>query len=361
MKNGRLPDRHFSPDRKLPLNNIGVIYCTSSLTPKGREFEKMADCEVIEVAHAIQAALQPKGYQVQLVDLDHKRIAGLKAFDWIINLAETIYGYPFTDYEVAIRMERLKINFTGSGSRTLRACLDKGVTKAELMKHGIITPTYDVIYPRSPIFTKCSYPVIVKPVHEDGSIGISNKSIASNLAELGFLVQNIHHKYRQAALVEDFIEGRDITASILGNGEEAVVLPLSEITYPDECGGGFLTFAAKWQTETVEFQTATAKCPTILDPQVEADIKRTALQTYRIMGCRDYGRVDFRLRGEVPYVLEVNPNPCINPDDSGFVRCGLAAGYDYAGLIHQILMESLKNYYKVQALAASDFVEVKGK
>jgi len=70
MENDKLPDRHFSPARKLPLNNIGVVYCTSSLTATGREFEKLADCEVIEVANAIQTALQAKGYLVQLVDLD---------------------------------------------------------------------------------------------------------------------------------------------------------------------------------------------------------------------------------------------------------------------------------------------------
>jgi D-alanine-D-alanine ligase len=357
MKNDKLPDIHFSPVAKLPLNNIGVIYCTSSLTAEGRGDEKKADCEVIEVAHAIQAALQPKGYLVQLVDLDPKRIADLKAFDWIINLAETIYGYPFADYEVAEMMERLNINFTGAGSHSLRSCLDKAVTKAELLKNGVLTPVYDVFYPGQPVRTKCSYPVIVKPVHEDGSIGITNKSKARNMAQLVALVEKIHYEYHQAALVEEFIVGRDITASILGNGEEAMALPLSEITYPDRCGGGFLTFAAKWQADTVEFQTAEAKCPCKVASRVEAAIKHTALLAYHIMGCRDYARVDFRLKGEVPYVLEVNPNPCINPDDSGFVRCGKAAGYDYADLIHQILVDSVKNYCNIQALVSNDCME----
>ena len=360
MKNDNLLYDNFSPAAKLPLNTIGVVYCTSSLTAKGREFEKMADCEVIDVALAIQAALQPRGYEVTLVDLDPKRIADLQAFDWIFNLAETIYGYPYSDYEVAERMERLHINFTGSGSRALRSCLDKGVTKAELMKYGVITPTYDVIFPGDQVWTKCSYPVIVKPVHEDGSIGISRKSIARKLVKLSALVEKIHTKYRQAALVEEFIEGRDITASILGNGAEAVVLPLSEITYPDRRGGGFLTFDAKWQSETVEFQTAKARCPCSLEPQVEAEIKRIALQAYRIMGCRDYARVDFRLKGETPYVLEVNPNPCLNPDDSGFVRCGMAAGFDYASLVHQILVDSVKNYCKVQELVPNNILKVNG-
>ena len=107
----------------------------------------------------MQRSLQRKGYFVELVDLDPMRIPDLQKYDWIINLAETIYGFPFADYEVAEKMERLNINFTGSGSLALKSCLDKAVTKAELMKYGVITPTYDVFYPGDPISTKCSYPV----------------------------------------------------------------------------------------------------------------------------------------------------------------------------------------------------------
>jgi D-alanine-D-alanine ligase len=350
--------KRSSPAAQLPLHQIGVVYCTSSLTAKGREFEKLADREVVDVAIAVQAALQEKGYAVQRVDLDPGGIANLRDYDWIFNLAETIYGFPFTDYEVAEEMERLNINFTGSGSRALRVCLNKAATKAELVKFGITTPAYTVIYPGQPIATECRYPVMVKPVHEDGSIGISNESIAWNAAELTPRVQKIHQVYHQAALVEEFIEGRDITASILGNGEEVVLLPLSEITYANQSKSKFLTFEAKWLTETADFQGSVAKCPCVLEPQVEAAIKQTALQAYRMMGCRDYARVDFRLKDETPYVLEVNPNPCINPVDSGFVRSGMAGGRSYADLIHQILIDSVKNFCEISEPVSYHFLKV---
>jgi D-alanine-D-alanine ligase len=326
---------------QLPFNRIGVVYCTSSQTAKGRECEKLADCEVVEVAHAAQGVLQARGYQVQLVDLNPGRMPELREYDWIINLTETIYGFPFADYEIAQQMEFLGIHFTGSGSHALKSCLDKAVTKARLMKYGILTPRYDVFYPGEEAQTKCRYPVIVKPVHEDGSIGITGDSIAWNAAELTPRIEKIHAVYHQAALVEEFIEGRDITASILGNGENAVVFPLSEITYTKHSPSKFLTFEAKWLSESTDFQTAVAQCPCSVDPLVETAIAQTALQAYHIMGCRDYARVDFRLMGDIPYVLEVNPNPCINPDDSGFVRCGKAAGISYADLIHQILLCSV--------------------
>lgn len=355
MNSDSLFENGFGPAAQLPLSKIGVVYCTSNLTAKGREFEKLADCEVVEVAHAIQAALHPRGYSVQLIDLNPAQMASLRDYDWIINLVETIYGFPFSDYEVAEQMERLNINFTGSGSRALKACLDKSVTKSELMKYGVTTPTYNVVCPGDQVETKCRYPVIVKPVHEDGSIGISSESVAWDAAGLALRVEKIHDMYHQPALVEEFIDGRDITASILGNGADAVVLPLSEITYPDPGGAKFLTFEAKWLAGTTDYQASVAKCPCDLDPQVEMAIKQTALDAYRIMNCRDYARVDFRLQGNIPYVLEVNPNPCINPYDSGFVRCGKAAGLPYAELIHQILIHSVKNFCVIHELAPSYF------
>lgn len=154
-------------------NSVGVIFCTSKISSRGREFEKVADCEVIQVAQAVKAALEEKGCRAELVDLDPDRIADLRKYDWVFNLAEPIDCFPLTEDEIAVQMEKLNINFTGSGSDTLNACLDKSVTKAELLKYGITTPVYDVFQPGDRIITKCRFPVFVKPVHEDGSIGIS--------------------------------------------------------------------------------------------------------------------------------------------------------------------------------------------
>lgn len=348
MTNRHWVNEDFQPGECLPFQNVGIVYCTSPLTVRSREFEKLADCEVIEVACAVQAVLQEKGYSATLIDLNPNQIPDLCKYDWIINLTETIYGFPFTEYEIAEQMERLHIRFTGSGSQALRLCLDKAITKAMLMQYGVNTPVYDVFCPGDQVWTKCRYPVIVKPVHEDGSIGISNDSIAWNDTELAQRVENIQQVYHQAALVEEFINGRDITASVLGNGDEAIVLPLSEIAYPSQIGSKFLTFEAKWLSGTLDYQASFAICPCVLDPLVERKIQQTALAAYYIMGCRDYARVDFRLKGDVAYVLEVNPNPCINPDDSGFVRCGKAAGFQYADLIYQILKHSVSNHFRLQ-------------
>jgi D-alanine-D-alanine ligase len=327
----------------LPVGNIGIVYCASTQYPAGREHEQLADCEVIEVAHAVQAALVMKGYRAELVNLDPGRIGELRRFDWVFNLAETVYGYPLADFEVAEEMEKHNIHFTGGGSKTLKACLDKAATKRELLMNGIGTPAFEVFQSGDPIRNVFKYPLIVKPIHEDGSIGISIDSIVRSDAELEKQVEIVHQMYQQTALVEEYIEGRDIGASVIGNGEEAVVLPLSEIVYSEQATAKLLTFNAKWSTDTLEFRAAGSRCPCILSVKAEALIKETALRACRVMGCRDYARVDFRLRGALPFVLEVNPNPCINPEDAGFVRASKAAGYSYAEMVMKILDVSVLN------------------
>jgi D-alanine-D-alanine ligase len=327
----------------LEVRNIGIVYCTSNQYPPGREHEQVADCEVVDVAHAVQSVLNKKGYQAELVDLDPKRIEELRRFDWVFNLTESVYGYPLADFEVAAEMEKYNIQFTGGGSKTLEACLDKAETKCELLMNGIGTPPYVVFQLGDPIWTVLKYPVIVKPIHEDGSIGITIDSVVRCGENLEMQVQRVHQMYHQAALAEEYIDGRDISASVLGNGEEAMVLPLSETVYSEQAEEKLLTFDAKWLTDTPDFQAAGSRCPCILSVKAEALIKRIALRAYRVIGCRDYARIDFRLRGKEAFMLEVNPNPCINPEDSGFVRASEAAGISYADMVTKILESSIRD------------------
>jgi D-alanine-D-alanine ligase len=319
----------------LPIQSIGIIYCTPKQTAPGREIEKQAECEEIGIAKAVQAVLIEKGYRAELVDLQPEEIKKLHRFDWVFNLAETVYSYPLVDYEVARKLEEEGINFTGSGWKTMSTCADKAATKCMLLLNGIGTPSFEVFQPGSPVVNFLRYPLFVKPVHEDGSYGITDESVVRNLSELKRQVEMIHRLYNQAALVEQFIDGRDITAPVIGNGDQAVVLPLLEIVYEEQARSKFLTFNTKWVEATPEFQASIGQCAS-LPPAIEAKIKDVALRAYRLMGCRDYARVDFRLRGRNPFVLEVNPNPCISPD-TGFIKSAKAAGYEYADLVTKIV------------------------
>jgi len=333
---------------------IGIIFSSSNTTAPGRELEKLADMESVETALAVKAALERSGYRADLVDLGKARIGEVRKFDWIFNLSESVCGYPLADYEVAGVLEALKLNFTGSGSVTLKACLNKATAKSELRKQGILTPAFEVFNPGDPLITRLEFPLIVKPEHEDGGVGIFDDSIVENNSELTRAVERVQTVFSQAALVEEFIDGREITASILGNDGTALALPPSECIYPDPGVKKILTFAANWLPTDKAYQTIISQCPCDLDAGVEARIKEIAMQVYKIMNCRDYGRVDFRLRDNIPYVLEVNPNPCINPVDSGFVRAGMAVGLSFDQLIKKILECSIeaasfiKNYVLVE-------------
>ncbi len=327
---------------KSRVHDIAVIYCESTAYSGAREIERLADEEIIEVATAVKAGLEDYGYRVDLVALNPKNIGGLSRYDHVFNLVETIYGYPFTDYEVAQQMEYLGIPFTGSSSTTLKTCLDKAATKKILRASKITTPDYQVIEPGGSLDIPVQYPVIVKPVHEDGCVGISVDSRVRNHDQLEKQVHRIHAVYQQAALVETFIEGRDITCSILGNGNEAHALPLSEIIYSDKDGPCHLTFDANWVSGSNEYQDSRSRVIDQLDTGLYKSIQALALSAYRVMGCRDYARVDFRVQGDIPYVLEVNPNPCINPDGAGFVKSALSAGYSYPDLVKSILEMSMR-------------------
>lgn len=332
-------------DNPLPLRlrpglRLGVIYCLSNLVTAGREQERVVDFEVVSVANAVKTALEEKGCQVDLVDLGSAGFGELRSYDWIFNLAETIDGFPYTEYEITEQLETMGIGFSGSSSTVLKVCLDKSLTKAALAAAGLNTPAYEVINPGDQIKTGLKFPVFVKPLHEDGSVGISNDSIVHSNAGLAAKVSQIHRMYAQGALVEEYIAGRDILASVLGNGSAAEVLPLSECTYGHYDGPPILTFAAKWMSESAPYQKIEVACPCTLDPETARLIRSMALQACAVLGCRDYVSVDFRLDGRTPYILEVNANPCINPDGAGFVRAGGEAGYSYTELVARIAAAS---------------------
>jgi D-alanine-D-alanine ligase len=325
------------------INDIAIIYCKSPAYSAAREIERLADEEIIEVAQAVKSGLELHGYSVDLVDLDAENIVKLSRYDWIFNLVETVNGFPLTDSEVTQKLEYLGIPFTGSSSKTLKACLDKATAKKILIQHHINTPEYFVCEPGCVIEDPINYPVIIKPVHEDGCVGITGDSHVNSYESLITQVKRIHRIYQQAALVEEFIDGRDITASILGNGENVVVLPLSEIIYSSNTGYRHLTFNANWVIGSIDYQDSNSICPSNLNLDLENRIKAIALESYHVMGCRDYARVDFRLQNDEPHVLEVNPNPCINPDGSGFIKAALAAGISYSDLVAKILELSIKD------------------
>ncbi|MBN1300945.1 MAG: ATP-grasp domain-containing protein [Melioribacteraceae bacterium] len=298
--------------------------------------------------HFIQDSLQKSFSSVQSLGFtrDIKKVISLfqsSKPDLIFNFVESIEGD--SDYEsfVTGMFDIMQIPYTGNNSLSLGNCLNKRRTKQLLTFKGIKTPAFQVITIKDSIkpgFIKIKYPIITKLISEDASIGISENSVIYNFEELKKQCKFLSMNYKKDIILEEYIKGRELNISILGDE----VLPISEITFNKLPKGlpKIVTYEAKWSPSSVYFNNSVPVCPAPLKAEVETRIKETAIAAYKALGCRDYARVDIRLnKNNVPYVIEVNPNPDISPD-TGFVRSATAAGITYDDLLNRLAGFALK-------------------
>lgn len=274
--------------------------------------------------------------------------------DVIVNFIESVEGITNYEYCVAGLFELLGYQFTGNTSTTLGNCLNKERTKIFLSSHKISTPKFYVLQPNQKINPKSinlQFPIIMKLDEEDASIGISEFSVVKNFKELKKHFTFLSETYNKRILLEEYIEGREINVAIL----DGKVLPLSEIDFTGLPAGlpKIVTYEGKWIEGSEYYNFTKPICPAKLNKQIKLKIEKIAIQAYNIMNCRDYARVDIRLsKNNIPYVIEVNPNPDISPD-SGFVRASNAAGISYAELLKRITNFALnrkKNDTLIQAI-----------
>jgi D-alanine-D-alanine ligase len=210
------------------------------------------------------------------------------------------------------------------------------------------------------------YPLIVKPPRDDASAGIERASVVADRKSLLTRIHYVHTEFEQAALVEQYIAGREIHAAVLGN-EKPVVLPLFEMEFEEdedeeELHPHIISYDAKWDPTSEDFYAMEGRCPARdIDASLQARIEELALAAYRLLGCRDYARVDMRIDEEGnPYILEVNPNPDL-ADDSAFVLCAKASGRSYSQLLCEVTAmalsrreEGAKEEAPVAAIPSSD-------
>jgi len=306
----------------------------------------LSEVGVIEEKEDIQSALQSLGFETSIFnmsdDLD-RFLDYLKAMqpDVIFNMVESLGDYAIHEMHVAGVYELLGIAYTGSGPLTLGTCLNKARTKEILMQNDIPTARFLLVENANELSAetlKLSFPIIVKPSAEDASVGIDNNSIVHTFAELKDRIAFIAKKFQAPALVEEYIEGRELNVAIIGN-DPPVVLPISEIDFSGLPSGypKIVTYDAKWMDGTKEYEGTKGICPSILPAEVEKEVKDLALRAYNLMECRDYARVDIRLsKAMKPFVLEVNPNPDLS-SDAGYHRSAKTAGYSYPEAIGKIV------------------------
>jgi D-alanine-D-alanine ligase len=306
-----------------------------------------ARAEVGLVATGVAAALAEHGYEVHAVPVDgdlpalQARLAELEP-DCAFNLCESLVGDARLESAVPLVLELLGIPFTGSPPEVLSLALRKDRVKQRLEAAGIPTPPGRVLArPDDPC--DLEFPLIVKPVREDGSVGISHGSVVRTAAELRRAAAYVIETLRQPCLVEQYVDGREFNVALLGHPTPRV-LPLSEIDFSGLPDGvpRIVSYDAKWASGSVDDLGTVPVLHPSLPNAVGARVRRAAADAFRAVGVRDYGRVDLRLAPTgVPYVVDVNPN-CDLARHAGMARAASAVGIDYPALVGLLVRYALR-------------------
>jgi D-alanine-D-alanine ligase len=271
---------------------------------------------VREEIEAVVAALRQRGYSAHSVNLQDDLRLLLNTLrgrtDAIFNLVEFFHDKAGMESGVAALYEMFQVPYTGAGPFALSLCYRKGVTKQLLLANGVSTPRFRLFgRPALPRRHGLHYPLIVKPAREDASAGVSKESVVRDHPSLAEQVTRVFKEFGPPVLVEEYIEGRELHVSVLGN-DPPKVLPLIEFDFSDFAPDHprIISFDAKWNPLKEEYHKVHSICPAKLAPRVRRRVEEMALRAFQITGCRDYARLDIRLDGRNhPYVLEVNPNP----------------------------------------------------
>jgi D-alanine-D-alanine ligase len=259
----------------------------------------------------------------------------------VFNLCESLRGDNRFEALVPMLLEFEGLVYTGSPPTTLLTALHKDRTKALLIGAGVPTPkSVTLSSADASAVAHLRYPLFVKPTREDASVGIAAASVVHTPAELVARVRHVLVHYNQPALVEEFIAGREINASILERpGMEPEVLPLHEIDFSDMPAGrpNIVSFEAKWVEDSPDYH-GTRPVPCEMDAAIQDRVRQVALAAFRAAGLRDYGRVDLRIDADgTPFVIDINPNCDLSSEGGGFVRAARAAGMTYPDLILRLL------------------------
>jgi len=245
----------------------------------------------------------------------------------------------------------LNIPFTHSGPLTNTITLDKNLTKIVLSHYKILTPKYIWVTDMSGVSdNNLKYPLIVKPNREGSSVGIFNENLVYTKLKLFERVKWILHTFKQPVLIEEYIDGREFTVSVMGNSP-AKVLPIVEQNFEifPENMPRFASYEAKWFFEDHLPDAKLAyHCPAPLSTNVQKKIEEICLEVFKLLNCKDVSRIDLRMdKNENIYVLEVNTLPGLNPNENEVSYLPVAArraGFTFEGLVNTILNEAIKRY-----------------
>jgi D-alanine-D-alanine ligase len=296
------------------------------------------------VVPQVARTLRRLGHRVSVLGVhgDVKRlIAGLsrRKPELVFNLMEMFGDNVFGDIPVTGLLELLGVRYTGSGPGELYLSQDKGLTKKLLAFEDILYPRYAVFSRQAAFETggNLRMPLFVKPLRSDASLGIGGKSLVHDAVALMERVAAIHKELEDSALAEEYIDGREFYVGVLGNGQPKALPPVEvDFTGFPEGVPKVMDSKAKWDERSKEYKGTKSVLANVPD-ELRARLQKVAVDAYRALRVKDYGRVDLRLTdtGEI-YVLEVNAS-CYLEKSSEFAMAAAASGLDYPRLIEKIV------------------------
>ncbi len=301
-----------------------------------------ADLEkALDEVDALESAIRKEGHPVINVPVfgaDLEQL--LRHYDpdehIVFNGCEGLAGIPYSEALVAESLESLKFTYTGSTPDGLATGWDKAKVKRLLRSAGVPSPSWKVFDSPQPDGWR-TFPAIVKPAREHSSLGVTRDAVALSPEKLHSRIAYVLEEFRQPAIVEDFIDGREFHVSIWGN-HQLEMLPPAEMDFSafKDVQDRLCTFDSKFSPGSRAYEQICVRIPASLTKAEYEALERTALRAYRVIGCRDYARLDIRVRNGVFYVLDVNPNPDISSDTSMAFAAELA-GYSYGAMLSQMV------------------------
>ncbi|KKR34373.1 MAG: D-alanine-D-alanine ligase-like protein [Candidatus Gottesmanbacteria bacterium GW2011_GWC2_39_8] len=308
------------------------------------EEDILVEKEYQDDINSIRQVFDSSGFQTELYEVDENTFDGISDIktDFFFNLSYGIGSVPKTEDKIPKLLATTGIPYSGATAEGLLLTTDKALTKKVFQENGIPTPRYQLFEnPNTKIDKSLTFPLFVKPVAEDCSVGIDNNSIVENQRQLKERINLVLSTYKQPALVEKYINTREFRIPMIGNGEDITILPISELVFGPSFTKNNLwkidDFETKFVKESIKYKDTNIVCPAKLDPEIEREIKEFSLLAYRKIGARDYARIDIRLdEGNSPYFLEVNMNPGLGLEDT-MITSAKAAGYTYDSFILKLL------------------------
>ena len=318
--------------------------------PPGAPADYLYELDHEHNVEAYRAALESRGHTVLPMEGNADLPARLRAtpVDICFNTCEGFRG-DAREAQTPALLEMLGARYTGSKVRALALTLDKPMTKRVLSFYGLPTPAFQEFHtPDDPLDPRLRFPLFVKPAGEGTGMGIDSRSIVETEASLRERVAYVIEAYRQPALVEEYVDGRDVTVGMLGNWPDPHVFPISTVDYSGYGDDAAPVYDAQHKVDRADEYRC--RCPADLPEALAGELRRLAVATMRVTGTLDVARVDFRLErraGDAPQILEINSLPGLTPI-SDLTLMAQAEGGSHTDLINGVLDAALRRYGLVE-------------